>query len=324
MGVTKASTLVRASSFVSHMEAPFQIVGLPCRRAIRRWISHLRSVWMERARGDVKLRNCVRMALALLLIGAVHSLVPAHAEDALQAPAATAASKQSETHSDLQNRELRSQEAMAFWAMASFWLALGSALATVAALVAVIRTLHHTRRSADYAQTMAEHSSRATDAALKSVALSEEHGRASLRAYLTLEGAVRPKDTPDGFLLVKLTLRNCGQTPAKILETNEFTALINGPIGQDLATMDLIAKPHKIVVGAGAATAIFSGNTTNRVDGLKAAIETGRVSIFSRIEVTYEDIFGVSHKSSFVRVSTGGVKIEADMAVHPDFPDQLA
>ncbi|CAD7036200.1 hypothetical protein RHAB21_02495 [Pseudorhizobium halotolerans] len=72
-----------------------------------------------------------------------------------------------------EKRDLAAQEEMATWAMWMFWATFLTVLLTFAALVAVIRTLHHTRRAADYARDMVDEAKSTTAAAV----LAADHAR---------------------------------------------------------------------------------------------------------------------------------------------------
>ena len=59
---------------------------------------------------------------------------------------------------------------MALWAMLMFFASTASVVVTVVGVVLIWRTLHHTRRAADYAKDMVDKSKLATQAAEAAVA----------------------------------------------------------------------------------------------------------------------------------------------------------
>jgi hypothetical protein len=121
--------------------------------------------------------------------------------------------------------DLKAQEDMAFWAMTMFWATLATVLLTFAALIAIIRTLHHTRRAADYAKSMVEEAAKATNAAnatFDEARLANEIARDGLiaqhRPWMTLEldsaGPVHLARPGRGEVSVELTTTNIGNSPA--------------------------------------------------------------------------------------------------------------
>jgi hypothetical protein len=84
-----------------------------------------------------------------------------------------------------ERRDLYAQEAMALWAAWMFFI-------TAAAFAAILRTLHHTRRAADYAADMVK----------------------ADRAWMSF-GSIEPRFLePDGFMGFDVKWTNCGRSPA--------------------------------------------------------------------------------------------------------------
>ena len=70
-----------------------------------------------------------------------------------------------EAQKSRESRDLKAQEGMAHWAKWMFFATFATVVLTFAALAAIIRTLHHTRRAADSADQMLVESQHATSAA---------------------------------------------------------------------------------------------------------------------------------------------------------------
>jgi hypothetical protein len=108
--------------------------------------------------------------------------------------------------------DLRAQQEMAVWAARMTWATVGSLVLTAIALWAIVRTLHHTRRAADYANDMVDEAKRATEAANRTVAETTRIGEAQVRAYLTCIGGTFSANA--NYLAVQFKIRNTGQSPA--------------------------------------------------------------------------------------------------------------
>ena len=61
---------------------------------------------------------------------------------------------QSQGPEDHEISDLKAQEGMAFWAKLMFWATVAAVILTVAGIILIWRTLHHTRRAADFARDM--------------------------------------------------------------------------------------------------------------------------------------------------------------------------
>lgn len=236
----------------------------------------------------------------------------------------TAQSKQQgQRNPDHEVRDLQAQETMAFWTAPMFWASGVTVVLTFAALLALIRTLHHTRRAADYAKDMTDEAKATTEAAVKSLALTESHGRAQLRAYVTLKEAAVPESVPDGYLGVKLVIENCGQTPAFIHRMRSTVRATNGPIMKSDIEVDGHDEPYRAVIGAGHSKEIYAGNTTQRIPGFYESVKKGQMSVVAHLRIEYTDIFATEHTSVFTRVMEGGVNIPGGLGLKSGFPDQV-
>lgn len=120
--------------------------------------------------------------------------------------------------------DLKAQEAMALWAFWMFIATAATVFLTAAALIAIIRTLHHTKRAADYAAKMVDEAKATTKAAEASVVQAQKTidlTRLALiatdRAWLTVQTKLtKPLVFGDGEFKIsaKLTVTNIGKSPA--------------------------------------------------------------------------------------------------------------
>lgn len=107
---------------------------------------------------------------------------------------------------------------MALWAEWMTYATGATVVLTFIGLVALIRTLHHTKRAADYTGRMLREAKKATEAAQDAVVVTREIGEAQARAYLSIERAAAYMDLgiSDGpGISAEVTVRNYGQSPAK-------------------------------------------------------------------------------------------------------------
>ncbi len=146
-------------------------------------------------------------------------------ESAIRDSIPTEDTTQRQQQDQRENADLKAQEDMAFWSMAMFWATFATVLLTFAALVAIIRTLHHTRRAADYAKEMVDEAAKATSAAnatFDEARLANEIARdgliAQYRPWMMLEldgaGPVHLDRPGRGEVSVYLTTKNIGNSPA--------------------------------------------------------------------------------------------------------------
>lgn len=112
-----------------------------------------------------------------------------------------------------EQRDLAAQEAMAFWAEWMTYATGATVFLTLIGLAALIRTLHHTKRAADYTGTMLDEAKRATEAAQATVDITKRIGEAQTRAYLSIERVTLFFPDPDNMTL-DVVVKNTGQSPA--------------------------------------------------------------------------------------------------------------
>lgn len=134
------------------------------------------------------------------------------------------------------NRDLAAQEGMALWAEYVFYATAATVLITQIGLLMIWRTLHHTRRAADYAKDMVLEAQKTTIAADQSVEVARQIGEAQTRAYLHCSGAKykRNKDHVSAILEIE----NIGNSPASNVE------IVGDVIIQDVAGFP--ARPRVI------------------------------------------------------------------------------
>jgi len=108
--------------------------------------------------------------------------------------------------------DLQAQEDMAFWAKGMFWATCVTVIVTLVGLALIGRTLHHTKRAANYASDMVDEAKAATKAARDAVDVTRQIGQAQVRAYVSCSGGTY-KLSPENFECMPM-LVNSGQSPA--------------------------------------------------------------------------------------------------------------
>lgn len=132
-----------------------------------------------------------------------------------------------EAQQNREQRDLEAQEDMAIWAERMFYATAATVALTLVALYAIIRTLHHTRRAADYTEGMLVEAKATTVAAVTNVEIAQTTSTNQLRPWLAFRGFnnMHLQDTQNngsqepigiGFQPI---LENFGQSPA-IIESN--------------------------------------------------------------------------------------------------------
>lgn len=119
---------------------------------------------------------------------------------------------------EYEERDLNAQEEMALWAKGMFWATVAAVVLTFAALIAIIRTLHHTRIAAEQSVVMADQAKLATKAAQDAIAVTNRLGEAQVRAYLSITevtAIIVGIDTDAVLLDFRISMQNGGQSPAR-------------------------------------------------------------------------------------------------------------
>ncbi|MEP2890460.1 hypothetical protein [Tateyamaria sp.] len=170
---------------------------------------------------------------------------------------------------------------MAKWAELMFYAA--TVALTLAALFAIVRTLHHTRRAADSSERMASDT--------------QKIGPAQVRAYVSVEQATGALHEPTRVFGVTFRIRNNGQSPAT-----------NCKIGFDLTVYDAGRIVHSQTEGSKCPIQSISANSSveslpigNRdwdLDGL-IADAGGALSLQIQGAFEGEDVFGGEIREDF-------------------------
>lgn len=139
---------------------------------------------------------------------------------------------------DHEVRDLDAQEQMALWAYWMFVATAAAVVLTFAALLAIIRTLHHTKRAADAAFDMVDEAKATTTAAQGTIEVTRDIGQRQIRAYVQFDGVhcqpIGSRDDIDvriGFDL-SLAFINKGATPGRNCWCGQgggSSAMIAGP-----------------------------------------------------------------------------------------------
>jgi len=152
---------------------------------------------------------------------------------------------EAEAQQGRENRDLEAQESMAQWAESMFYATAATVALTLAALFAIVRTLHHTRRAADYTGDMLTEAQATTKAAQASIELTRDMAEIELRAHLVPFGVrVLTEFTNEkisGYLF-QVIVKNTGQTPAKM-------GITTGEIFADDQKISFFPRPEESVTG---------------------------------------------------------------------------
>lgn len=126
-------------------------------------------------------------------------------------------------------RDLDAQEAMADWAKGMFWASVATVLLTFAALIAIIKTLKHTKRAADYASDMVKEAKDTTAAAIYAAKAAEAANAQTAKASeLDARAYLAVRDVKIGFMEndpvanVHFTLQNAGKSLAFNVQAIKF------------------------------------------------------------------------------------------------------
>lgn len=148
-----------------------------------------------------------------------------------------------------EERDLYAQEEMAFWAKGMFWATVAAVILTLAALIAIIRTLHHTRRAADAAHEMAGEAKLATAAARESVLETRRMGEAQVRAYMCPSQIYAVKAVGEDRDDLIVVWENMGATPATIIGYGEAQKVIRVQSTPDFGGNSTGVRVHTIPKG---------------------------------------------------------------------------
>ncbi|ABA79311.2 hypothetical protein GQF56_06480 [Rhodobacter sphaeroides] len=192
-------------------------------------------------------------------------------------------------------RDLAAQEAMAFWAKAMFWAAVGSLGLGLVTLGTVAYTLLYTRRSLDIARDTFREAEKATEVARATLM--------SNRAYL-VPGPVECNPGTQGITLIQSWL-NTGSTPAvKAIPCAQHRVTA---VGDPVPRFDLPEREEDAGDGAvGSGGKILCSELFIDARALRDASE-GRAAIYIYSAVMYQDVYGRQHQAEGTRcVEVGG------------------
>ena len=181
--------------------------------------------------------------------------------------------------------DLEAQESMAFWSKLMFWATAFAAAVTFGGLVLIWRTLHHTRRAADYALDMVAEAKAATKAAQDAVEVTRKIGEAQSRAYLTCIGAeyTISKNT----IFCNLVIANKGQSPADEIVVKPILKINSIDFREALCKDE---RCEEISAGS-SGKASFYGEFSNLGENIKTALFSKQKPFAIRCDISWYDVF---------------------------------
>lgn len=203
-----------------------------------------------------------------------------------------------------ETRDLMAQEGMAWWAEWMFYAAAATVILTFVALFAIIRTLHHTRRAADYTRDMLVEARATTNAAKETVKSSREIGEAQARAYCSVS------DVKIAFIKGKgklsMNAKNSGNSPADTITVSSEVHI--APLSEKKVVTDLSRRvpddatrfPILDIARGGAQRVNFDCPIIGEADGRR----TG-VAVNVLVRLNYNDIFGSPIVKNYVGILAG-------------------
>lgn len=212
--------------------------------------------------------------------------------DSIEAAIRDAISDHSDAESDqpseTEKRDLDAQEGMALWAEWMFYASALSVVATFAGLFMIARTLHHTRRAADYARDMVQEAKSTTAAAMQQIG--------SERAWITADG-YQFGNIEDGRIggvmvgkiyTVAPTWRNTGRSPALKVFVFADAIFLNAD-QTEIPTFTPNDPPRdEAVLGPGVSVEA----TARPISGAElSAFQSGRVRWYVYSRATYVTVF---------------------------------
>lgn len=214
-------------------------------------------------------------------------------------------SRGDEAEQDRNNRDLAAQEEMARWAYWMFVTSAASVFLTFFALLAIIRTLHHTKRAADYAHDMTKQTEISTRAAMDAVEVTKKIGQADIRAYVIVAEAksvfLETNQGKDQFL-TQVTLNNCGKSQAENFSI-KVSVMIENLKGEVISTVQdfLIAEGANLPPQQKSSLVMHYGYSI----GAHQDVLSERAIVCALISVSYDDVFGTNYAWVEKRLITG-------------------
>lgn len=201
-------------------------------------------------------------------------------------------------------RDLEAQEGMVWWAELMFYATAATVLLTGIALVAIIRTLHHTRRAAESAEGMLVEARGTTIAAKDSVKETRDIGEAQVRAYIS----VVPESSGPGFvegdrLTFMVRAQNTGATPARkmkvfrVLSFDKENLLVDD---EDIIDINGIPDFPAATLASGQPAPIpFESFLSHSEEDLLKISRPGGFRYYAAGIIIYEDVFNRTQKKRF-------------------------
>ena len=193
--------------------------------------------------------------------------------------------------------DLEAQQHMALWAMLMFFASTASVVVTVVGVVLIWRTLHHTRRAADYAKDMVDESS-SPPKPLRPPSPNRRIGEAQVRAYLTVSDVTM---IIEGTIpVIECSISNSGNSPAFEIQVRVGAASsFDGDPG-----INNLSSWTEILAGTLPQGDTLPGQrihvgTFQFSDEDMTMMQTERARFMARVVVTYDDVFRLRQEAAF-------------------------
>ena len=201
---------------------------------------------------------------------------------------------------DAESRDLNAQEAMAKWAFLMTIATIGGVIATFVGLVLIGKTLHHTRRAADYTRDMLKEADRSAAAAEGAVAATRDIGEKQVRAYLHVKDFSFCIGKKDGEIGATVSVANAGQSPAiGVKAVIAFQSHRQEPVILDVPFPNIAANSEKTRT---------QKPSTQKGSGIGIK---GAERITAYVTITAKDVFGQDIDAVSMRTMhiSGGAKV---------------
>lgn len=215
-----------------------------------------------------------------------------------------------EAESRRDQADLRAQESMALWALVTAIANGIAAFLTGVGILLIWRTLHHTRRAADYANDMVDEARKTTQAAIDSIKVE--------RAWITKSGWGNyfiSNPIFDGVpqrgeaLGIALHWRNDGRSPAINMKMTSDHALVEPGVGPPV--FDGATDTGQKTASVGQSAVVKGMMRVVGVSDYKRLVE-GSLSMYIYGKATYEDVFSrgiVRHTEVCCLVDLNGERV---------------
>lgn len=209
-------------------------------------------------------------------------------------------------------------EKAAEWARRGVFVAVGGAFLSFFSIILVLMALRQGRDANRLNMKEAARNSRRTvagardteaalaiaarnaDTAMAQVDLAQETARRQLRAYVAIFAAKHETKVGEK-VLVHLTVKNAGQTPA--IKFTGAARVTVAPRGLTMKHPDDIKGFPESVVGAGGKSTLHGTTNAEIDDEILEGLRSGKYAIFCDGEITYSDVFGGQHWLKFCLIS---------------------